>query len=77
MARKNAAKRIAAASDALRRTTDPLERLVLVHDLQDAAHELEATTVAAARQAGVTWAEIGAIYGLTKQGAQQRFKADT
>ena len=29
----------------------------------------------AARQAGLTWAEIGAIYGLTKQGAQQRFRA--
>jgi hypothetical protein len=29
----------------------------------------------AARKAGATWLEIGARYGLTKQGAQQRFRA--
>ena len=29
----------------------------------------------AARKAGATWIEIGACYGLTKQGAQQRFRA--
>ena len=31
--------------------------------------------VEAARKAGATWIEIGACYGLTKQGAQQRFRA--
>ena len=36
---------------------------------------LEAAEVVAARKAGVTWTEIGACYGLTKQGAQQRFRA--
>ena len=36
---------------------------------------LEAAQVEAARKAGATWLEIGAIYGLTKQGAQQRFRA--
>ena len=36
--------------------------------------DLEAATVAAARAAGVTWTEIGALYGLSKQGAQQRFR---
>jgi hypothetical protein len=29
----------------------------------------------AARKAGATWNEIGACYGLSKQGAQQRFRA--
>jgi hypothetical protein len=76
VARKIPSKRISAAVDALRRTADPVERLVLVRDLQEASHELETTTVDAARRAGVTWAEIGAVYGLTKQGAQQRFKAE-
>jgi hypothetical protein len=37
--------------------------------------ELEAAQVEAARKAGATWIEIGACYGLTKQGAQQRFRA--
>ena len=41
----------------------------------DAAEELEAAQADAARKAGVTWIEIGACYGLTKQGAQQRFRA--
>jgi hypothetical protein len=34
-----------------------------------------AVQVEAARKAGATWIEIGACYGLTKQGAQQRFRA--
>src|SRR6202044_364647 len=43
--------------------------------LREAAEELEAAQVEAARKAGATWLEIGACYGLTKQGAQQRFRA--
>jgi hypothetical protein len=35
----------------------------------------EAAQVEAARKAGATWIEIGACYGLTKQGAQQKFRA--
>ena len=42
--------------------------------LREAAEELEAAQVEAARKAGATWNEIGACYGLTKQGAQQRFR---
>ena len=37
--------------------------------------KLKAAQVEAARKAGATWIEIGACYGLTKQGAQQRFRA--
>ena len=43
--------------------------------MREAAEELEAAQVEAARKAGATWIEIGACYGLTKQGAQQRFRA--
>ena len=43
--------------------------------VREAAEELEAAQVEAARKAGATWIEIGACYGLTKQGAQQRFRA--
>ena len=34
----------------------------------------EQAAVAGARAAGASWTRIGAVYGLTKQGAQQRFK---
>ena len=51
------------------------ERTAAVRSRTAAADELEAAQVEAARKAGVTWIEIGACYGLTKQGAQQRFRA--
>jgi hypothetical protein len=50
-------------------------RLEAARRLREAAEELEAAQVEAARKAGATWIEIGACYGLTKQGAQQRFRA--
>lgn len=63
-----------AALNALKRQADPLERLDLVRQAREAADALEASAVAAARDSGHTWAEIGDVYGLTKQGAQQRFR---
>ncbi len=50
-------------------------RLDAARRLREAAEELETAQVEAARKAGATWIEIGACYGLTKQGAQQRFRA--
>lgn len=41
---------------------------------RERADAAEAKAVEAARAAGVPWSRIGALYGLTKQGAQQRFK---
>jgi hypothetical protein len=52
-----------------------MSRLEAARRLREAAEELEAAQVEAARKAGATWIEIGACYGLTKQGAQQRFRA--
>ena len=52
-----------------------MSRLDAARLLREAAEELEAAQVEAARKAGATWIEIGACYGLTKQGAQQRFRA--
>ena len=52
-----------------------MSRLDTARQLREAAEELEAAQVEAARKAGATWSEIGACYGLTKQGAQQRFRA--
>jgi hypothetical protein len=41
---------------------------------REAAEKLEAAHLEAAREEGLTWSEIGRVYGLSKQGAQQRFR---
>jgi hypothetical protein len=75
MAAKSPVKRIFAALSALDAADGPISRLDAARRLREAAEELEAAQVDAARKSGATWNEIGACYGLTKQGAQQRFKA--
>ena len=75
MASKSPVKRIFAALSALDAADGPISRLDTARRLREAAEELEAAQVDAARKAGATWNEIGACYGLTKQGAQQRFRA--
>jgi len=72
---KRPVKRILAALGALDVADGPISRLDAARRLREAAEELEAAQVEAARKAGATWIEIGACYGLTKQGAQQRFRA--
>ena len=74
-ASKSPVKRILAAIGALDVADGPISRLDAARRLREAAEELEAAQVEAARKAGATWTEIGACYGLTKQGAQQRFRA--
>jgi hypothetical protein len=68
------AKRLTKALDDLGSAKQPTPRLDAVRRLREAAERLEQAQVDAARQAGLTWAEIGQVYGLTKQGAQQRFR---
>ena len=75
VASKSPVKRITAALAALNVADGPISRLEAARQLREAAEELEAAQVEAARKAGATWEEIGACYGLTKQGAQQRFRA--
>jgi hypothetical protein len=75
VAPKNPVRRITAALGALDIADGPMSRLDAARRLREAAEELEAAQVEAARKAGATWSEIGACYGLTKQGAQQRFRA--
>jgi hypothetical protein len=74
VASKNPVKRILAALGALDAADGTISRLQAARRLREAAEELEAAQVEAARKAGATWIEIGACYGLTKQGAQQRFR---
>ena len=75
MAPRSPVKRILAALSAFDVADRPMSRLDAARRLREAAEELEAAQVEAARKAGATWNEIGACYGLTKQGAQQRFRA--
>ena len=75
VASKSLVKRILAALGALDAGDGPISRLQAARRLREAAEELETAQVEAARKAGVTWIEIGECYGLTKQGAQQRFRA--
>ena len=75
VASKNPVRRITAALGALDMAEGPMSRLDAARRLREAAEELEAVQIDAARKAGATWNEIGACYGLTKQGAQQRFRA--
>ena len=75
MASKSLVKRMSAALGALDVADGPMSKLEAARRLREAAEELEAAQVEAARKAGATWSEIGACYGLTKQGAQQRFRA--
>ena len=75
VASKSPVRRITAALGALDVADGPISRLEAARQLREAAEELEAAQIEAARKAGATWNEIGACYGLTKQGAQQRFRA--
>jgi hypothetical protein len=74
VATKSPVKRILAALGALDAANEPIGRLQAARRLREAAEQLEAAQVEAARKAGATWIDIGACYGLTKQGAQQRFR---
>jgi hypothetical protein len=72
---KSSVRRITTALGALDAADGPMSELEAARRLREAAEALEAAQVRAARKAGATWSEIGALYGLTKQGAQQRFRA--
>ena len=61
------------ALDKLRLIPDPLHRLDAIRLARERLAAMEATAVRDARRAGATWKAIGALYGLSKQGAQQRF----
>lgn len=51
-----------------------LERLDAARRLREAAESLELEAALEARAEGRTWSEVAAVYGMTKQAAQQRFR---
>ncbi|WP_181781284.1 hypothetical protein [Pseudonocardia pini] len=75
MAGQGGLKRVQKAIDAFAAAESPLDELAAARELRAAAEEVERTRAAAAREAGVSWTKIGALYGTSKQNAQQRFGA--
>lgn len=57
----------------LERGETPLAALERAKAARELAESLEQSIIAAARAERVSWSKIGSVYGLTKQGAQQRF----
>ncbi len=57
------------------RATGGKELLAAARAVRASTEALEEAAVLEARAEGVSWSKIGAVYGLTKQGAQQRFRS--
>lgn len=74
MPSKDPLSRIRAALRAHQEAGDPVEKLKWCQRIREAAEDLETQAIEEAREHGTTWRDIGASYGLSKQGAQQRFK---
>lgn len=55
------------------RSNSEVEALLAAREARELAEALEYGVIRQARDARVSWSKIGAVYGLTKQGAQQRF----
>ena len=67
-------KRLDKAAEAISSIKDPLDRLDASRAAREQFEKLELAQVRDLRKQGTTWGKIGALYGLTKQGAQQRFR---
>lgn len=66
--------RLRRAMEALDTALDPMGRVKATQRVREAAEDLERDAVKAARKAGHSWASIGHVFGVSKQGAQQRFR---
>ena len=51
-----------------------LERARIAARIADEAERISRTEVMAAREEGATWAEVGKAFGVTRQGAHERFR---
>lgn len=74
---KTEADRIQRALRAHQAADDPVAALDAARMLREEAEQLERKSVDAVRATGTSWSKIGALYGLTKQGAQQRFRRES
>jgi hypothetical protein len=58
-------------------SANPADRVQAVHHLATGIGALERRVLLDAQALGVTWAEIGAIYGVSRQAAHRRFSDET
>lgn len=65
---------LANAWEAVQSADETLDSVDALRRLREAAERAEDEAVRNARSQGISWSRIGALYGLTKQGAQQRFR---
>jgi hypothetical protein len=72
---KGTFKKLRQSVDAVQGAPSPLEALTAARQLREAAEALELALVVEARRRRSTWTEIGAVFGTSKQGAQQRFRS--
>lgn len=63
-----------AALEEFDRAVGAKELLAAARAVRSAIESLEQAAVQQARTEGLSWSKIGSVYGLTKQGAQQRFR---
>jgi hypothetical protein len=73
VANRRLLRKVGRALEALENAPDAMQALELARQVREASEALESAHIAAARAGGATWTQIGAQYGLTKQGTQQRF----
>lgn len=58
-------------------SVDARDRVRAVHHLAAGVQALERQVLLDAQGSGMTWAEIGAVYGVTRQAAHRKFSDDT
>lgn len=58
-------------------SADPATRVRGVHHLAAGVEALERKVLLEAQASGLTWAQIGDIYGVSRQAAHRRFSDDT
>lgn len=74
MAAQKSSKQVRTALEAYESAPLALDALGAARAVREAAEALEVAAVGEVRAQGGTWTQIGAVYGTTKQGAQQRFR---
>ena len=67
--------RVAKLVRSIARSQSPLDRAVAARLLAKEADRLSRAEVMAAREGGVTWAEVGEAFGISTQTAHERFRS--
>ena len=58
-------------------SSDPKTRVRAIHHLAAGVDTLERQVLLDAQSAGLTWAQIGEVYGVSRQAAHRRFSDET